>query len=393
MKFLFILISCLWLHALIAQDTTIVIYFKSGQSKLTSDQQKRIDNLKNKHLSKISFEGYADTVGKKSFNKKLSYNRAAKVANTLNAKDKNIVGKGECTERKTPLNKMRKVVVKAWYEQEVKPIEQPIEVIKIEAKPIDCTIDTTIETAGGTLIKINKCEFEKIKTCFKFKEYLNAKAVQDAGLTTNDEKGNPIESGGMFDIQFCDNTCLNNPIFIFIPVPICLKQEQMTMWGYLPNGNWRNSNAKIEFVKINGVDYYKIAITCPGRYNCDRPKKQKVKKYKFKAKDGIKIKEATVSYSCPLTSYKGKIKRKGKKAVFLYYCPKDQPIVSIKAVDKNGDTLSIKGEQLNNYTKKRRLISKCSCEAKRTDKYAGIFKIRKKYLYRKYKFYKEDFKK
>lgn len=390
---IFLLYIILFLNLFIfGQDTTLTIYFKSGQSRLTPLQQKSVDKLQLKPVIKITFDGYADTVGKASFNKKLSYKRAQTTAKTIITENKNIVGKGESKEKKGSLNKMRKVVVNVWYDKptpEVKPIEEKKEPVVL----VDpCTDDTTLYSEAGTMIKMNKCYYEKIKHCFKYKEYITATSIQQSGLRTVDEKGNPIESAGMIDVSFCADTCIKTPIIVFLPVPECLSQQEMTIWTLTTTNRWKNSRNKIEMVKIKGKEFYKLEIYCPGKINCDRPRKSHSKlKIKLKLKNGLKIKSASLSYVCPLYSINGKIVKKKKLAIFPYVCPKDEPLLYLKAFDKNGDTLIINNKNINQYVRKRKLSGNCYCvPEKPKEKFLGIFKIRQKFIYTKYKIYKKD---
>lgn len=379
-----------------AQDTTITIFFKSGQSNLTPTQQNSIEKLQVRPVTKITFEGYADTVGRASLNKKLSYKRAATTAKKIKTKNLTIVGKGESVEKKVSLNKMRKVVVKVWYD---KPIieNKPVVIAIVEEKkkePIvivdPCIDDTTIYSESGSMIKINKCHYQKIKDCFKYKEYQSAKSIQEAGLRTVDESGRSIESGGMIDIGFCSDTCLKKPVIVFLPVPKCLSGQSMTLWTLNRNNSWGNSKNKIEIVKINDKEFYKMEVFCPGKINCDKPKRVRGK-VKVKLKNGMKFKSASLSYNCPLYSVNAEIKKRKKVAMFPFACMKDEPIIYIKAISKNGDTLIINNESLNKYTRKRKIISRCKCETKPKEKFLSVFKIRQKYLYKKYKIFQDDF--
>lgn len=370
----------------IAQDTTLTIYFKSGQSSLSPSQQGSIDKLKSRPITKITVDGFADTVGKSSFNKKLSHKRAETTAKSIKAKNKTIIGNGESKEKKVSLNKMRKVVVKVWYDNPAMEIEE-IADVKIKSNDL-CTDDTTIKTESGSMIKMNKCYYLKIKDCFSYKEYLTATSVQEAGLMTVDERDNPIESGGMIDIQFCSDTCIKNPITVFLPVPACLKSQPMTLWTFR-NNRWVNSRNKIEFVTINGKDFYKIEVYCPGRLNCDKPRSSK-RKVRVKLKNGLKYKTASISYNCPLYSNKAKIRKKKTVAVFPYVCPQEDPLFYAKVYNKNGDTLIINNKNINQYKKRRRLNNACICGDRSNEKVMGL-NVRKKYLYRKYKIYKKDF--
>jgi len=240
------------------------------------------------------------------------------------------------------------------------------------------------------MIKMNRCYYEKIKHCFKYKEYLNATSIQQSGLRTVDEKGDPLESGGMIDVSFCSDTCIKTPIIVFLPVPACLSQQSMTLWTITRNNTWRNSKNKIEIVKIKGKEFYKMEIFCPGKINCDKPKPNK-RKVKIKLHKGLKIKSASLSYNCPLYSINGKLKKKTRVAVFPYNCPEDEPLLYLKAVNKNGDTLIIDNKNINQYKRKQKLRSRCDCDTKSKEKFLEIFKIRQKYLYKKYKIYMKDF--
>lgn len=83
-----------------AQDTTVTIYFKSGQSRLTPAQQQVIGQLQEKPVTKITVDGYADTVGKAAFNKKLSLKRAQTVGKPIKTEDKSIVGRGKVQRKR-----------------------------------------------------------------------------------------------------------------------------------------------------------------------------------------------------------------------------------------------------------------------------------------------------
>lgn len=381
-----------------AQDTTFVLYFKSGQSVLNNQQIININKIQNKPIAKVRFEGYADTVGKMKPNLKLSKKRAETVATYFKTSNNEIFGYGETKNKKIPLHKMRRVVVKVWYEKLiVKPQEIKKEIVEsvkiISQKVIDpCTDDTTIYSPSGSKMIINRCFYLNCKAqgCFKYEEFLTARSVQRAGLQTVDEQNNPIESGGMINIQFCSDSCLKKPVIIYLPVPPCLTKEQMTMWTLSRSNRWINSNKKIEFITIDGKVYYKLEVFCPGKINCDRIKRRE-RSMKVKLKNGLKFKSASLSSDCPLGSIEGKIKRRKKVVKFPYRCPKSEPIIYIKAYNKNGDTLIIDNLNLNDYTRKRKLFSKCVCE-KPKERYLGIFKIRQKLLYGKYKVFKTDFK-
>ena len=369
------------------QDTTLTIYFKSGQSQLSSSQQNSIDQLRSKPITKISFDGYADTVGKTSFNKKLSYKRAETTAKSINTVNKTIAGNGESKEKKASLNKMRKVVVKVWYDAPVKEVK--IAAIEKVQLADTCTEDTLLIFPNGSRIKMNKCYYLKIKDCFTYKEYLSAKASQEAGLQTIDQRSNPIESGGMIDIHFCSDTCLKKPIIVFIPVPPCVSQQPMTLWTY-NNGRWTNTLKKLEIVKIEGKEYYKVAVFCPGKLNCDRKRPGKGK-VRVKLRNGLKYKSASLSYDCPIYSINAKLRKKKTVAVFPFTCPKEDPLFYAKVYNKKGDTLIINNTNINQYKRKRKLNRSCKCDTKSKEQFMGVLHIRKKYLYRKYIIFKKDF--
>jgi len=112
---------------------------------------------------------------------------------------------------------------------------------------------------------------------------------------------------------------------------------------------------------------------------------------KIKLKDGLKIESAIISYNCPIYSVSGDLKMRKNIAKFPYNCPNGEPCIYIKAKNKNGDTLTINNQYLNNYNKKKKIISKCKCYDKQKRSHIGLLKIRHKYLYKKYTIHKDDF--
>ncbi|MFI5151117.1 MAG: OmpA family protein [Bacteroidia bacterium] len=375
-----------------AQDTTVTVYFKSGQSQLSTAQQASIDRLKHTPYKRISFEGYADSIGKAVMNRKLSAKRAETTAHTFPAEKKVVIGMGVAPGHNVSLNKMRKVVVKVWYDKPTKPFVD--KVIEAEKKPVKipdpCKEDTTLEYPSGVMIKMNKCYFLKIRHCFQYRDYMDPKSIQEAGLTTVDENNKPIVSGGMLYISFCKDTCMKKPIISFVPIPPCATNRQMTMWTRNAKNRWVNSKNKLEIVKINGKEYFRLEIYCTGWLNCD-VKKPTTRKVKVKLKNGLKFQSAVISGNCPLYSLNGNISKNKKKATFDYICPQTDPLLYIKAINKHGDTLVIRNQNINQYTRKRRLSSPCNCRIKEKERFLVVFHIRQKYLYRKYKLYRKDF--
>jgi hypothetical protein len=391
MKKLIVLVFALLLSlAASAQDTTVTVYFKSGQSKLDARQAAGIEKLKSKPYTRISLDGYADRSGKVSFNQKLSYKRAAIAAKSFKPEAVKVNGRGVCSE-KISASRMRKVVIRIWYEKPAmsEAVITPKEIIP-SVKRDSCKGDTTL-SIDGTLLTINKCFYLKQKDCFKYKTYRSGEAARLAGLRTVDEKGNPIESGGMFDLAFCKDTCLTKPVVIYMPVPSCLINQPMTLWTNGPRGSWKNSRNKLEIVKLKGVTYYRIEVFCSGRFNCDRCTPP-ARIMKVRLKNGMKFKSAEISNSCPITSFEGKISKNKKVARFPYLCGTQEHSISIKASTKQGDTLVILNQPINTYKRKRRLSSNCFCSPPAKEKVMGVFRFRKRMLYRKYKVYRKDFK-
>ena len=392
----------------VSQDTTFTIYFKSGQSSLNTRQLSLIKKINSKPIKKIICEGYADTVGRELPNQRLSLKRAQTVASFFQVVDKSVKGFGEVKDKKIPLNKMRRVVVKVWFDKTpVIPIVKEVVITEKPLKPevkkvVDpCTDDTTIISSSGSRTVVNRCFYNKCraKGCFSYEEYLTANTVEEANLETIAEDGDELLSGGMINIQFCDgdssNSCLKKPIIIYLPVPPCLSSEQMTLWVKGQSNRWRDTRRKIEIVTIADRQYYKMEIFCPGFYNCDVRKKRKrcSPDMKIKLKDGLRFKSATMASDCPLYNVRGRVKKHRKKvAKFPYTCPASEPIITIDAYDKKtGQHYFITTKELNNYKQKRRLFSKCKCDDKPKQKYLGIFNIRQKRLYKKYKIYLKDF--
>ncbi|MCC6372778.1 MAG: hypothetical protein IT236_17370 [Bacteroidia bacterium] len=384
----------------IAQDTTLTFYFRSGQSKLNKNQSKVIAQLHTRSISKIEVFGYADTVGRKPGNKRLSFKRAKTLAAAFGTCQKLVEGKGEYFEKGLSLNKMRKVVVSVWYQQVssghivcggVRDNEMGGKEHVPNRPTLDtCGRDTTLYFPSGSMVKINRCFYLQQKNCFSYTDYLDARSAQRGGFSTVDMDGNAIVSGGMIDVRFCSDSVLKRPFYAFLPVPPCLEKQAMTMWTSTKGNQWKDKATPVDMVKIDGRLFYKVPIVISGCINCDMVAR-KPPVLKIKLKNGLRIKKAVLSYDCPIYSLTGKIKRSKKKAVFPYLCPNTEPLIYIKAYNKKGDSLLIDNANINQYQRKRKLISNCACYTQAKERYAGIFKIRRKYLYRKYKFYAKDF--
>ncbi len=382
-----------FLNFIWSQDTTAILYFKSGQSTLSTYHKGIILKSINKPIEKIVFEGYADTIGKSAANKKLSLKRAQMVANEYLLENMTIEGKGEVTDLTVPFNKMRKVEIKIWYKND--PI--PLSLTKIDSTiltPIDlCQDDTILSFESGVQIKMNRCYYYKVKNCFSFSSYFNPTSLREANLQTIDDQGNPLISGGMLKITSCNNEPFEFPIETYWPVPPCLENpSKMSSWTLNENNQWVNSNEPMEIVELNGIPYYRFQFTRPGIINCDMVASLIPKKMKFKMKNNYTIEYAHLSYGCPLYRVPGEVNKKGRKVTFDYFCTQEDPILFVKATDKDGKIFFINDEPLSKFKHKQKLRQDCIRNDVPPEKYLGIISRNKQYMYRKYKLFKSDFK-
>jgi len=356
------------------------IYFETDKYLLTPEHLPILDNLiadlSGKQIIKVVIRGNTDADADSLYNLKLSEKRATSVSDYLSEKglDKTKFVKdyyGENKPKSTNSNEVgkqqnRRVDIIITYKNPIPEAAQPIVEVaeEIQQTPNEnCDKDTIVYLPGGSQIKMNACEYRLKKDCISFKEYITPESIREAGLTTMDDNGNELLSGGMITFETCDTNCLNEPAYVRLPVPCNLS---MNMLLYTLNGDstWSDPQNQIRVVSQGGNLFYEFPIQCAynknvntdnninnnnrtsknvdvpvsngnnksnnsGRsitFNCDvvtsgvgtgKISRALTPKTKFKAEKGMTLNSVTISSTCPLGQYVAKINRRGTKAKFV----------------------------------------------------------------------------
>ncbi len=372
------MITCLSLSAF-AQNPYLKtsIYFETDKYLLTPEHLLILDNLiadvSGKQIIKVVIRGNTDADADSLYNLKLSEKRATGVADYLSEKglDKAKFVKdyyGENKPKSTNSNEVgkqqnRRVDIIITYKNPSPEPAQPIVEVESEIQQTlneNCDKDTIIYLPSGSQVKMNACEYRLKKDCISFKEYITPESIREAGLTTVDDNGNELLSGGMITFETCDTNCLNKPAYVRLPVP-CNLSMNMLLYTLNSDSTWSDPQNQIRVVSQGGNLFYEFPIQCaynknindnrttknvdkplsngnkginkPGRsitFNCDelatgnrrgggngKLSKALAPKTKFKVEKGMKLQEVSIASTCPLGQFNAKINKRGTKAKFV----------------------------------------------------------------------------
>ena len=259
------------------------------------------------------------------------------------------------------------------------------EIVAVDAIPIDtCTYETTI-IQNGVRFTMNICDYDREKACLSFSTYLSPDEILEAGLTTMTSTGSPLISGGMVEINKCTDACIT----VRMPVRrnLCENGLGMTIWSISENGGWIETDMETEVEKDGDSTFYVIEVCKSGILNCDKPSKPPL--YTISTRNRLKIISATLSFEGPLYSYTESEDKPDRKVKIPAPCPCTSPLLSMTAIDKHGDTVSMVLEPINQF-KKRTWFK--GCKEEQIGSFL-FFKFYQKRLYRKYIIRRSDFDK
>jgi len=264
---------------------------------------------------------------------------------------------------------------------------------QIEVETDTCKTDTTIVLPQGTHIVFNLCEYLELKDCLEFTEANNSQAILNNGLALMTVDGRVLASCGMLKIELNENCtdvkCFKYPIKIQFPVPenadcdYCKKEAGV--WRLVPKGWDVDRNWRVKIIKKDGKKFYQFGLKCPNVWincDCEAPKGQK---RKFKIKHSYEIVNLKLSVDCPTVVFELKPKRRKNVIKYESLCFRGEKTVMATIVDKQGDTLLLDPQPLNNLHKKM-LFPKCyrTEEEVIIGKRLWIFPIYQREMYRKY---------
>ncbi|PHR46685.1 MAG: hypothetical protein COA32_09380 [Fluviicola sp.] len=377
-----------------AQDNSSIInvYFSKDKYSISKESSEKIadflDSLRIMSIHKIRVIGHTDSDGTDIYNKELSKNRALAVKQKLiNYKvDEGIIDMGFFGETqpiaenssKKGQQVNRRVEIIAYFQPKVEPKE---EIVK-EEEP-SCEGDTLIELANGSLIKINICDYHKNPDCVKIQEFTDASSLANNGVSTENEDGEVLISGGMLKFDICEGVT----VIGYMPYRENCMGDGMSLWDVTENGRWRERDEPLELEEINGRRYYALPLSGVGFINIDKLPRISLNKIKFKSKDGIRLASVSLFCDCPMWGARQPYKNRWKKKVVLRTTCCSDPIVSVVAHDEEGNLLTITNRKLSELDPAN-FLGRCRSDLRNS---WWFFKIWNKTMYRKYKLRMKDF--
>ncbi|MFZ4398829.1 MAG: OmpA family protein [Bacteroidales bacterium] len=389
------------------------VYFKTDKFLLSDHEKNTLDTLiyflTDKDIERVVIKGNTDSDADSIYNIELSEKRSASVKNYLvensiepplfkvfNLGEDKPIANNDVDEGK---QKNRRVDIYAFYKEKKIIEEKPVKAIKTETDP--CKRDTVITLPQGSRYAISICDYYKFKDCLKIKEYIDAESILNSDFTTTTTRNEQLATGGMFDIQLCDDKPLQHPIIFRVPVSrygliqidsVCgveVNYKKMLLYTSDKHGNWSGSK-RISIVKSNDSLFYEFAISRNGKFNLDYKYNERNLtniKCSIKSKRKVRLIKARLFTSSPRSVYQEyAINRDHKIKFLLPSCPSNNcECLLLKAygINEAGDTLVTSG-CINRY-KHRLLFGKCKFERRRIGGYIfGVIPVRKKGIYRKY---------
>ncbi len=338
-----------------AQKQTAVLLFDYKKSQVTSEHKKQLqalfDFFKSDSIS-INIDSYCDSIGGPEYNLGLGDARAKAVKQFFKTKkvkliNFNLVNHGvdgavasNATEEGRKIN--RRVVVEVWSvktgaKKDVSAANQ--DSIKAALIKLFCKSDTTVELPRGVIIKMNRCEFELVKNCISIGSYSSPELLRKSGYTTMGPESTPLNSVGVVEVKLCADSCLVNPLKIYIPVQeSCQSNQSFNVWKGYSNKFWQLNGNAAKKVTMNGKEYFELETICSVSMNIAAESETNVK-FKFKAKKGLKFTEIRVSYECAMGIYYWASDEPVKKATLLMPCPKKDVSFEVYGITKDGTTV------------------------------------------------------
>lgn len=355
-----------------AQKQTTVLLFDYKKGQLTAEHKKELQTLydffKTDSLG-VKIDAYCDSIGGPDYNlglgeergkntKQYFLNKKVKKANIeVMSHGVNNPVASNATEEGRKIN--RRVVVEVW-SMKVGAVKELPKVnedsIKAALIKMYCKQDTTVELPNGVFIKLNKCEFEKIKNCISIGSHNTPALLRKSGFTTMGPSYTPLISIGVVEVKLCADSCLTSPMKILIPsIAACEGKQALNIWTGYSNKSWQNQGSPAQMISFNGKEYYEVETKCSVSMNFAATT-QETSKYKFKSKKGLKFTEIRVSYDCGMGVYAWESSTPAKKATMMLPCPKGDVSFEVYGVTKSGQQVRMDytaGEKIKSKGKQK----------------------------------------
>lgn len=280
------------------------VYFDKNESSLNNRAVKKLTQFIGfmdtmEVIEKVYLHGFTDSDAASDYNVKLSVDRCKTVKQFLfqhgyDSLDIVIRPHGEKKagldandERKQAENRRVDVVVS--YQIKSLPVDS-IETVVLDT----CNGDTLIDMGQGVFATLNICEYNKHKSCLKYRfykiercsEYKWSNFKMKLGLKNYTKCIDPYTSFEFY-IQTCGDTCFTLPMKVFIPT-----SYYQTKTGLR---NFRKAmDRRTRKVTYTQKEYMLVEVRCGGGFGCGGVRSTKCcGGYKIKLKNDLKVVKAT----------------------------------------------------------------------------------------------------
>jgi hypothetical protein len=241
--------------------------------------------------------------------------------------------------------------------------QTPIPTLKKDS----CDRDTILIMPQGLEVRMGICDYYKKKDYFDVQPTVSFEALKTSNLTTYDDKGNPLITGGMLLFKnHPTDTCFDKPVVFRLKLDTCSVQQNFQLWDIQPNGTWKeDKTTAVRKIKIGKDVYIEFKLKCiqNGRAkNLDLNRCSK--KIAFHAETGYKITELRFVSRC--NNFAANVVNALPKSSVSFWVPcpigaEYNQYVKAKVVNKKGEIFDMDFKQVALLPKKRtiHLIAYC----------------------------------
>lgn len=379
------------------------VYFASDKHEISESELTKLKSflrsLEASFIASIQLTGHTDSDADEEYNIELSDRRVQSVQEVIatfdlstRPIDSKFYGESKPVDENThpegKQNNRRVEIVAIPMRIEVPPPPKQTPDFVLQLPEIEG--DTMITFPQGTILTLPKKDYYKNPNCISMTEYTDGESVRADGLTTMTSDGDPLISGGMFDLKLCDE---KKSVKILVPVrTVCGKELPFTVWAADSSGNWAGGykTKPAPILTIDGKRFYEIELRGSQKINLDVPQLnpfQRGYETTIKLKNGYTIVKIQIASDEPMI-VENPFEQTEQKATFLRICTCSTPLLYLEAINRNGDTTVIDFAELNDF-KKRGPYGQCM--TRKTARKNPYSRIPRNTKYRKYFIRKSDF--
>lgn len=327
-------------------------FFEYKKSDLTAEHKTKLDEIIagiNKDSTLVRISSYCDSVGGVDYNVGLGQQRADQFINYFTSAGvprDNIAAvnngstsplESNATEEGRAQN--RRVIVEVMGGSMTaapdSAVQDTAEERVIDALP--CDEEVMVELTGGSILRMNKCEYEKYNSCFTIMVYTSPEKLKASNFNTMRFGGKPLATAGIVEVKLCNDSALKNNLTVFVPADNkCKFNGTADLYTNFGKGVWNDRVTKAKLDTLDGKLYYSFTTKKSGEATFAKLV-ENASEVKIKSKKGLKMKSIRAYYSCEMGIYHTDLEEPAKKAKVLLPCPNSVVRFDIVAEDKEGN--------------------------------------------------------